>query len=310
MNKDIYRLMNNVNIDENKYEDSVLTQEEKDKIFRMVTNKKGSEKNMKKSVIMKVIAGAAATAAAFAFVTGNINIPGKGDSNIISVENGDVSVSKNSFVLRASAASIEDYSFNNSDIAIVYSGHSIDNFFGMDFEISGENISEVSVSVSNGSLCKVIKTKTSDLPLDIDNMEKYVHMISSSSNDDNREAWINYEMIYSGNEITEQYDGTNKYGFCLSGERYEEIFNSFGEGQDKNAYYACVDEFDGQTLTVAVKYTDGTEETKNYTLKSGRLKVDTSADYILNEESEMKVLPEFTDGEGTPWMYGIVASLA
>ena len=72
MKKDIYRLMNSVNIKDDKSEVSDLSQEEKDMIFRMVTNQKGY-KTMKRSAIIKSVAGVAALAACFALVFGISN---------------------------------------------------------------------------------------------------------------------------------------------------------------------------------------------------------------------------------------------
>lgn len=220
-----------------------------------------------------------------------------------SAENTIVSDSaKNSFVLRASADSVEDFT-NESDIAITYEDYGIDNFLGMSFEICGENISDVAVSVTGGSLSKVVKTISSE-PLRYESEEKYIHYLTCTTDD--KAAFFNYELTYAGSEITEKYDGNNKYGFCVSGERYEEITNSLGEV--KKVHYACIDEFNDQILTVDVKYTDGTEEIKNYTLKTGRLKIDTGEERIVNGQA-MKVLPEFTDDEETPWIYGVIASL-
>ena len=188
-------------------------------IFRIVTNTKGSEKTMKKSAIMKTVAGVAAVAAAFTFVISNSTKPETDISNDIPVVSDDNSISeqstekeknivsesaKNSFVLRVSADSVDDLNFNNSDIVIKKGDYGVNNFLGLDFEVSGENISEVLVSVTGGSLCKVIKTVSSE-PANFGNEEKYVHQFSETTDD--KVSFNNYEMTYAGSEISEKYDG-------------------------------------------------------------------------------------------------------
>ena len=329
MKKDIYRLMNSVNIKDDESEVSDLSQEEKDMIFRMVTNQKGY-KTMKRSAIIKSVAGVAALAACFALVfeisnnnknTGDIKTadvvpadttieaatdaaPADNVTDAVQDENfQNTNSALNSFILKVDADSVDD--FNDSNIAFKFEDYAVDNFLGMSFDICGENIDMVNASVSGGALCKVNKTttKSPDLPSD---MDQYIHVISQVTYDKN--TFVNYEMTYAGNEITEKYDGNTKFGFCISGERYEEIVDSMGENL-KGIHHTCIDEFNDEVLTVTVTYKDGTTETKNYNLNSGKIKVDVSEETIMNDNFEMKVLPEFVDSEDQPWIYGLLAVL-
>ena len=77
----------------------------------------------------------------------------------------------------------------------------------------------------------------------------------------------------------------------------------------KGIHHTCIDEFNDEVLTVTVTYKDGTTETKKYNLNSGKIKVDISEEKTVNENGEMKVLPEFVDGEDQPWIYGLLATL-
>ncbi len=177
----------------------------------------------------------------------------------------------------------------------------------MNFGIYGANIDEVKISVTNGSLCKVLKT-ISSTPSRPAGEEKYIHAVQEVRDEINGETtYASYDITYAGSEITEKYDENSLYGFCVSGDRYEELFSEL-DGDVKQLNHRCIDEFNDQTLKVVIKYTDCTEETKKYFLKSGKLKVDTSEEKVQNDDFTMKVIPEFTDGEGQPWVYGIIAS--
>lgn len=58
---------------------------------------------------------------------------------------------------------------------------------------------------------------------------------------------------------------------------------------------------DGARLTVTVTFTDGSEQTKTYTLSTGRLKVE----YDANSPGGI-LLPQLA-GDEDPWLYGVYA---
>ena len=62
-----------------------------------------------------------------------------------------------------------------------------------------------------------------------------------------------------------------------------------------------IDRMDGARLTVTVTFTDGSEQTKTYTLSTGRLKVE----YDANSPGGI-LLPQLA-GDEDPWLYGVYA---
>jgi len=172
-------------------------------------------------------------------------------------------------------------------------------FTGCLFQITGEGIAKVSLSIDRGGLYRY--RTLSDLTGE--QMAEYRQAMEEdripptaiSQRDDG--TWYMPEMTVLGSGVQEDYDPEARYGFWLSPE--DAVINE--DLGITAAAHMDADFFDGGLLTVAVTFTDGTERTRNYRLHTGPLKVE------FQEDNTIAVLPEEA-GPEDPYVYGICAA--
>ena len=170
-------------------------------------------------------------------------------------------------------------------------------FTGCLFQIAGENIAQVRLSIDRGGLYRYEVREN----LTEEQMDGYRQAMAEGSlvpaaisqRDDG--VWYMPEMTALGQSFQEDYDPEARYGFWVSPEEMAPT----GLGISIEAQMDA-DFFDGGLLTVAVISSDGTEKTQTYRLHTGDLKVEWTGD------GDMTVLPELA-GEEDPWVYGIYA---
>ena len=307
MAKNIYNLLNNVKIDTENYENTELEQSEKDNIFNCIMESQKGKKVMKKtgSIKRRILVFTAVFAAASVSVVGmtlntNKNTGGS-NSNISSSE----AKKGNSFMLRAGAYE-SDSDSNSGKLVLKDNGTGINNFTSMEFQVIGENIADVNLSVNKGCLAKIIKTKSiENNSMSVSKSEDAGSDNSLSENDYNHiqdcigtdEGTFIYDYTNLGSSVQEKYDPNVYYGFCVSGERYKEISDEYYEDLPK-IFHTCYDEFNGGELTVEVTYTDGEKEKAVYSLASGKLKVD----------DKNNAIQEFVTSDNEGYIYGVIAS--
>jgi hypothetical protein len=308
MKKDIYRLLNNADMnisDYEKYEEyekSEISKAEKQKIVSLIDKKSSAKGKKNKTKIITVFAVISAAVVSVAGLNINRNYY---KNNIINSENisleseittnNEVSdILKNTFSISAISASAKDSNSVSytSDFSIVNTGLGVENFTGLAIKIDGNNIKNIDISVSEGALMKVNKTSCSSLP---DTEDIYMHNITTVSEGNH---FVNYELTYIGNEINEQYSDDIYYGFAVSKERTKEI-TSQNEDNVKESFHSLIDEFDNSTLDITVTYNDDSKESKSFALRSGKVKVDVDT---------METMQEFITSENEPWIYGILGT--
>ena len=174
-------------------------------------------------------------------------------------------------------------------------------FTGCLFQITGESIAEVSLSIDRGGLYRYQSREN----LTEEQMAEYRQAMAEgrlapaaiSQRDDG--TWYMPEMNAIGQNVQEDYDPETRYGFWVPP---EDMAVDTGLGITTEAEMDA-DYFDGGTLTVTVISSDGTEKTQAYHLHSGTLRVE------FEEDNSITVLPELVDPEDreTPFVYGIYA---
>lgn len=209
-----------------------------------------------------------------------------------------------SFGLTAYAAGTGEAYPAREDGAIAFSvGEGMANpgegdFTGCLFQVTGEDIASVSLSIDRGGLYRY---RTLD-HLTEEEMARYRRIMGTpelataaiSQTDDG--VWYMPEMVALGSQVREDYDPEARYGFWVSPEEM-----AYNTGLDMTAEAEMdADRFDGARLTVTVTSSGGAEQTRVYRLHSGSLKVEWTEDYVLT------VLPE-PAGEEDPCVYGIYA---
>ena len=170
-------------------------------------------------------------------------------------------------------------------------------FTGCLFQVTGENIAKVSLSIDRGGLYRYqIRDNLTE-----EQMGEYRQAMAEGSlvpaaisqRDDG--VWYMPEMTALGTGMEEDYDPDARYGFWVSPEEMAPT----GLGISIEAQMDA-DFFDGGLLTVTVTSGDGTEKTQTYRLHTGELKVEWTGD------GDMTVLPELA-GPDDLFVYGIYA---
>ena len=157
-------------------------------------------------------------------------------------------------------------------------------FTGCLFQITGENIAEVKLSIDRGGLYRYQLREN----LTEEQMKEYRQAMAEGSlvpaaisqRDDG--TWYMPEMTALGQSFQEDYDPEARYGFWVPP---EDMAVNTGLGISTEAQMDA-DYFDGGTLTVTVISSDGTEKAQTYRLHSGALKVEFA------EDNSITVLPE------------------
>ena len=183
------------------------------------------------------------------------------------------------------------------------SGH----YTGCLFQVVGENIRTISLAIDREALYR--SQTLTDLPRE--EVQKYLEAEASGTEyqslgggdvigavySDDEEGPLALEVVTDlGASVTEDYDPEARYGFLVP-----DTGGIDWEGDPREANQESIDRLDGARLTVTVTFTDGTEQTKTYTLSTGRLKVE----YDANSPGGT-LLPQLA-GDEDPWIYGVYA---
>ena len=179
-------------------------------------------------------------------------------------------------------------------------------YTGCLFQVAGENIQTISLAIDREALYRS-RTLT-DLPGE--EVQKYLEAEASGTEyqlpgggdviaavySEGEEEPLTLEVVTDlGASVTEDYDPEARYGFLI-----QDTGGIDWEGDPRTANQESIDRLDGARLTVTVTFTDGTEQTKTYTLSTGKLRVEYAGD------GTMTLLPQLA-GDDDPWIYGVYA---
>lgn len=344
MAKNIYNLLNNVKIDTENYENTELEQSEKDNIFNCIMESQKGKKVMKKtgSIKRRILVFTAVFAAASVLVVGmtlntNKNTGGS-NSNISSSE----AKKGNSFMLRAGAYE-SDSDSNSGKLVLKDNGTGINNFTSMEFQVIGENIADVNLSVNKGCLAKIIKTKTDgNFGTDYENATEINQDAENSSSNDEKDTddyIIGYSNGNNSMSVSKSEDagsdnslpendynhiqdciGTDEGNFIYD---YTNLGSSVQEKYDPNVYYGfCVsgerykeisDEYyDDLPKIFHACYDEfnGGELTVEVTYTDGEKEkaVYSLASGKLKVDDNNNAIQEFVTSDNEGYIYGVIAS--
>ena len=182
---------------------------------------------------------------------------------------------------------------SGSGIASEEAGH----YTGCLFQVTGEGIETVSLSVDRGGLYRseILTGLTDGEVRKLWQAEEAGGPVCSVYGED-EDSPMNAEVMTAlGSSVTEDYDPEVRYGFWVP-EYYEDP-----DADLRQATWASIDTFDGARLTVTVTFTDGREQSKTYTLSTGRLRVE------YGEDGTRTMLPQLA-GDEEPFVYGVYAA--
>ncbi|MDE6454609.1 MAG: hypothetical protein K2L38_01570 [Dysosmobacter sp.] len=176
-------------------------------------------------------------------------------------------------------------------------------FTGCLFQITGENIVQVKMSIDRGGLYRYQSREN----LTEEQMAEYRQAMADGSlapaaiSQRDNGTWYMPEMTALGQSVQEDYDPEACYGFWVPP---EDMAVNTGLGITTEAQMDA-DYFDGGLLTVTVVSSDGTEKSQTYRLHSGALKIE------FEEDNSITVLPELAspeEQEKNSFIYGIYAA--
>lgn len=182
---------------------------------------------------------------------------------------------------------------SGSGVASEETGH----YTGCLFQVTGEGIKTVSLAVDRGGLYRS-ETRTGLTTEEVRKLwqaEEAGGPVCSVYGEDENGPMNAEVMTALGASVTEDFDPAARYGFWVP---------EYQEDPDldlREQSWSSIDTFDGARLTVTVTFADGGEQSKTYTLSTGRLR----AEY--GEDGTLTLLPQLA-GDEEPFVYGIYAA--
>ena len=180
-------------------------------------------------------------------------------------------------------------------------------YTGYLFQVQGEDIAGVSLAVDRGGLYRheplpdLTDEEIAEIREKLRTGEKTMfdyNVGGHYSIAENRTEWEVDQWTRLGAQATEDYNPAVSYGFWVPPERVTEAEKQLQDNQEQMRY--MLDLFDGARLTVTVTFADGTEQTRTYTLSTGKLRVE------YEEDGTPTLLPQLA-GDEDPWIYGVYA---
>lgn len=251
-----------------------------------------------------ILRGAACAACALALVLGTVHLrPGEksgerpGTTPVMTLDY--------AFGLTAYAADTGETVTPNANGGLAFDSSSgmaseeIGHYTGCLFRMTGEGIKTVSLSVDRGGLYRS-ETRTGLTTEEVRKLwqaeEAGGPVCSVYGKDEN--GPMNAEVMTAlGTSVTEEFDPEVRYGFWVP--PGEIVTDDALDVREQS--WANIDTFDGARLTVAVTFVDGGEQSKTYTLSTGKLQVE------YDEYGVRNVLPQLA-GDEEAFVYGIYAA--
>ena len=184
---------------------------------------------------------------------------------------------------------------SGSGIASEEAGH----YTGCLFQVTGEGIETVSLFVDRGGLYRseILTGLTDEEVRKLWQAEEAGGPVCNVYGED-EDSPMNAEVMTAlGSSVTEDYDPEVRYGFWVPPE--EMVTDDALDVREQ--FWADIDTFDGARMTVRVTFADGGEQSKTYTLSTGKLRVE------YGEDGTRTMLPQLAGDEET-FVYGVYAA--
>ena len=268
-----------------------------DRVLRAARQEGASPKRLAEGRKQPILRAAVCAACALALVLGTVRFAPR------PAEESGLPQLTYSFGLTAYAADLGETILPNANggLALLTGSSSLGSmhgdFTGCLFQVTGENIRKVTLSVDRGGLYRSETRRglTDDEVQALWKAEENGELtcnVYGADEDALPDADI---MTALGSEATEDYDPAASYGFWVPP---DEMLEKTGDA--KQNLWDAIDTFDGAHLTVEVTFADGGTQSRTYTLSTGRLRLDQY------ENGTWTVLPQLA-GDEEPFVYGIYA---
>ena len=268
-----------------------------DRVLRAARQEGASPKRLAEGRKQPILRAAVCAACALALVLGTVRFAPR------PAEEPGLPQLTYSFGLTAYAADLgQTISPNANGGLALLSGSGIWNprqgdFTGCLFQVTGENIQKVSLSVDRGGLYRSETRRglTDDQVQALWKAEENGELTCNVYGTDEDALPDADIMTALGSEATEDYDPAASYGFWVPPEELSK------ESDDmRQDMWNAIDTFDGAHLTVEVTFADGGTQSRTYTLSTGRLRTEQY------ENGTWTVLPQLA-GDEEAFVYGIYA---
>ena len=269
---------------------------------RQQNTEQAAPKRLPKRNWRPILRGAVCAACALALVLGTVHLRPVEKSGE-QMGNTPVMTLDYAFGLTAYAAETGETVRPNANGGLAFAsgsgmaGEEIGYYTGCLFQVTGEEIERVSLSVDRGGLYRS-ETRTGLTAEEVRKLwqaeEAGGPVCSVYGKDEN--GPMNAEVMTAlGTSVTEEFDPEVRYGFWVPEYREDP------DADMRQAHWGSIDTFDGARLTVTVTFADGGEQSKTYTLSTGRLRVEYGAD------GTQTMLPQLA-GDDEPFVYGVYAA--
>ena len=270
-----------------------------DRVLRAARQEEASPKRLEEGRRRPVLRAAVCAACALALVLGTVRFAPR------PAEEPGLPQLTYSFGLTAYAADLGETILPNANGGLaLLSGPGImdrsrGDYTGCLFQVTGENIQKVALSVDRGGLYRSeTRTDLTDEEMqDLWQAEANGELMCNIYQSGAANAPVIADIMTAlGSEATVDYDPDASYGFWVPPEELPE------EGDDlRQDMWNAIDTFDGAHLTVEVTFADGGTQSRTYTLSTGRLRLDQY------ENGTWTVLPQLA-GDEESFVYGIYAA--
>ena len=212
------------------------------------------------------------------------------------------------FSITAYANELDVAGTDDGNITFVDAGIGSDGYTGIMFNIQGDEISDVEISVDKGELYSAsIEDTTEDAlnewaaqgMLDMDGNPDTYTIVETPAIEEGEDAPdIRSARLYHCTKrsalISDKYDREKYYGFYIP----EQAVSTINDETDlAEAYHDMLNIFDGAVMTVKVSYSDGSSLQKEYELSAAKLTQDENG--TITQE-------EWTGGDEGAFVYGII----
>ena len=175
-------------------------------------------------------------------------------------------------------------------------------YTGCLFCVTGDGIKTISTSIDRGGLYrykKLTNLTRDDVKALYDaeakgTLKADCQFVSS----DDEKLFCSEQMTALGKSFTENWAENESYGFWVPPTSEKEDPNE----DLREAAHKKIDTFNGATLTITATFKDGSQETKKFHLKTGKLKV------VDNKDHTCTLLPELA-ADNEPYIYSVYAEI-
>lgn len=212
------------------------------------------------------------------------------------------------FSITAYAKELDVARTDDGSITFVDAGIGSDGYTGIMFNIQGDEISDVEISVDKGELYSASIEDTTEDALnkwvaqgmpDMDGNPDTYTIVETPAIEEGEDAPdIRSARLYHCTKrsalIRDKYDREKYYGFYIP----EQAVSTINDETDlAEAYHDMLNIFDGAVMTVKVSYSDGSSLKREYELSAAKLTQDENG--TITQE-------EWTGGDEGAFVYGII----